>query len=248
MPARPRLLALALALLAGPARAAGPSLAVVSLDAPPDLAFTARGLADAIAHKASGFEVTGPDAAEKKLGKLAYAALVRCGDDADCLASKGKKLAVERIVGGRLSRRGAAYRVALVHADASSGARVGGLEREIPVASRRLQRDVVDATPALLQGREEPTGVLRVLTDTPGAEVSVDDVPVGRTPVAHVVKQGRHRVQVVLPGFVDAEPVWLEVPAGAIVVHRPRLYRIPARDRPNAAGTEGTGAAVQVVK
>ncbi len=248
MHARLRPFALALVLAAGTARAAGPSLAVVALDAPPDLAFTGRSLADAIARRASGFQVTGPDAAEKKLGKAAYAALVRCGDDAECLAAKGKKLEVDRIVGGRLAKRGTAYRVALVHADAANGARIGGVEREIPVASRRLQKDVVDATPGLLQGGKEPTGVLRVVTDAPGAQVTVDDVVVGKTPVAHVVKQGRHKVKVALPGFVDAEPVWIEVAAGAIVEHHPRMYRVPPRDRPNAAGAEGTGAAVQVVK
>jgi hypothetical protein len=248
MLARLRLLAVAVALAAGTARAASPSLAVVALDAPPDLAFTGRSLAEAIAHRASGFQVTGPDAAEKKLGKAAYAALVRCGDDAECLAAKGKKLDVERIVGGRLAKRGTAYRVALVHADASTGARIGGIEREIPVASRRLQKDVVDATPGLLQGGKEPTGILRVVSDSPGAEVTIDDVRVGKTPVAHVVKQGRHKVKVAAPGFVDGEPVWLEVPAGAIVEHRARMYRVPARDRPNAAGAEGTGTAVQVVK
>ena len=248
MHARLRSLALLLALGAGTARAAGPTLAVVSLDAPPDLAAAGRSLADAIAHKADGFQVTGPDAAEKKLGKSGYAALVRCGDDSECLAAKGKKLEVDRIVGGRLTKRGTSYRVALANADAKSGARVGGLEREVPVASRRLQKDVVEATPALLQGSKEPTGILRVVTDSPGAEVRVDGAVVGKTPVAHVAKQGRHQVQVMLPGYVDAEPVWLEVPAGGIVEHRPRLYRVPGRDRPNAAGVEGTGTAVQIVK
>ncbi|HEX9241603.1 MAG TPA: PEGA domain-containing protein [Anaeromyxobacter sp.] len=248
MHARLRSLAVVLALCAGTARAAGPSLAVISLDAPSELSATGRSLAEAIAHKADGFQVTGPDAAEQKLGKSAYAALVRCGDDSECLAAKGKKLEVDRIVGGRLSKRGTSYRVALVHADGKTGARVGGVEREVAVASRRLQKDVVDATPALLQGSQEPTGVLRVVTEAPGAEVSVDGAVVGKTPVAHVVKQGRHQVKVALPGFVDAEAVWLEVPAGGIVEHRPRLYRVPGRDRPNASGSEGTGTAIQIVK
>jgi hypothetical protein len=243
-----RTLTLLLVVGAGTARAAAPRLAVISLDAPADLAATGRSLAEAIAKKAPGFQVVDPDAAEQKLGKTAYAALARCGDDAECLASKGKKLEVDRILGGRLAKRGSAYRVSLVQADAKTGARVGGLEREVPVASRRLQKDVLDAMPALLQGNQEPTGILRVVTESPGADVTVDGAMVGKTPVAHVVKQGRHQVQVALPGYVDAEPVWLEVPAGGIVEHRPRLYRVPARDRPNAAGVEGGGTAVQVVK
>ena len=248
MHARLRTLALATILVAGTARAAAPTLAVVSLDAPPDLAFTGRSLSETIARKASGFEVMGPEAVEKKLGKGPYAALVRCADDAPCLAQKGRKLGVDRIVGGSLVKRGTSYRVALVHADARTGERIGGIEREVAVASRRLQKDVADATPGLLQGGKEATGVLRVVTDAPGAEVTLDDRAVGKTPIAQVVKQGRHKVRVVLPGFVDAEPVWVEVPAGGMVEHRPRLYRVPGRDRPNAAGAEGTGTAVQIVK
>ena len=243
-----RLLALAFVLAAGSARAAGPTLAVVALDAPPELAATGRSVAETVARKATGFEVMGPDAVEKKLGKAPYANLVRCGDDAECLFQKGRKLAVDRIVGGRLSKRGTSYRVALVQADAKTGARIGGAEREVPVASRRLQKDVADAAPGLLQGTKEATGVLRVLTDAPGAEVTIDGVLVGKTPIAHSVKQGRHQVKVALQGFVDAEAVWVDVPAGGIVEHHPRLYRVPNRDRPNAAGSEGTGTAVQVVK
>jgi hypothetical protein len=243
-----RPLALALVLAAGTARAAAPTLAVVSLDAPPDLAFTGRGLSDIVARKAAGFTVMGPEAAEKKLGKGPYAALVRCADDAPCLAQKGRKLGVDRIIGGSLAKRGTSYRVAMVHADAKTGERIGGVEREVPVASRRLQKDVSDAVPTLVQGAKEETGVLRVVTDSPGAEVTVDGVMVGRTPIAQVVKQGRHQVKVALPGFVDAEPVWVEVPAGGMVEHRPRLYRVPGRDRPNASSSEGTGTAVQVVK
>jgi hypothetical protein len=250
MLARLRSLAVLLAVSAGTAHAASPTLtvAVVSLDAPAELAAAGHSLAESIARKATGFQVVGPDDAEKKLGKAAYAALVRCGDDSECLAAKGKKLEVDRIVGGRLTKRGSAYRVALVHADGRTGARIVGVEREVPVAARRLQKDVVDAVPALLQGSSDPTGILRVVTDSPGAEVTIDGAVVGRTPVAHVVKQGRHQVKVALPGYVDAEPVWLDVPAGGVVEHRPRLYRVPGRDRPNAAGAEGTGTAVQIVK
>jgi len=71
---------------------------------------------------------------------------------------------------------------------------------------------------------------------------------VGKTPLARAVKPGKHKVKVVLTGFADAEPVWVDVPASAIVEHRPRLYLIPARDRPNASPSEGQGTAVHVQK
>jgi hypothetical protein len=234
----------------GPARAAAPRVAVVTFDAPPQLANMGRSAAESFAQRAAGegYEVLGPAAVEAKLGRAAHASLVGCGDDATCLADRGAKLGVDRIVGGSLARRGNAYRVAIVNADAKTGQRLGGLEREIPVASRRLQKDVAEAAPGLLQGGAEPTGVLRITTDTPGAEVTVDDVPVGKTPVARVVKPGRHKVKVALPGHADAEPAWVDVGANAIVEHRPRLYLIPARERPNASPTEGQGTAVKIVK
>lgn len=248
---RPRLLLAALLLAAaGSPLAAGPRLAVVALDAPPQLANIGKSVSDAFARKAAaeGWVVVGPAEVEAKLGRAGAQSLASCADDARCLADRGARLGVERIVGGSLAQRGPSYRVAMVHADAKSGARLGGLEREIPVAARRLQKDVADAAPALLKGGEEPTGVLRVVTEKAGADVTVDDVPAGRSPVARVVKQGRHKVQVRMDGYADAEPTWVEVPAGGMVEHRARLYLIPARERPNVSASEGQGTAVRVVK
>lgn len=245
-----RLLVAALVVAAGPARAAGPRVAVVTLEAPPQLVNIARTVSDAFARKAAteGWEVLGPAEVEAKLGRAGHQALTGCGDDARCLADRGARLGVDRLVGGSLAQRGTSYRVSMVHADAKSGERLGGLEREVPVAARRLQKDVADAAPALLKGGAEPTGVLRVVTETPGADVTVDDLPAGKTPIAKVVKPGRHKVQVALRNHAEAEPAWVEVPAGGIVEHRARLYLIPARERPNVSATEGHGTAVRVVK
>lgn len=245
----PSLLA-ALLLAAGSARAAGPRLAVVTLDAPAQLANVGRSVADAFARQAaaSGWEVLGPADVEERLGRAGHQALASCGDDAECLAERGARLGVEHLVGGTLAQRGAFYRVALVHAEAGTGRRLGGLEREIPVAARRLQRDVADAAPTLLQGGAEATGVLRVLTEVPGATVTVDDVPGGTTPFARVLKPGLHKVKVELQGYAEAEPAWVDVPAGGFVEHRARLFLLPGRERPNASPTEGHGTAVHVVK
>jgi hypothetical protein len=122
------------------------------------------------------------------------------------------------------------------------------MEREIPVASRRLQKDVAAAAPALLAGEKDATGVLKVVTQTPGALVAIDDADAGTTPLSRVVKPGKHKVKVSGAGFQDAAPVWVEVPANGLVEHRPRLYQIPARDRPNPSGTEGSGTQVRVTR
>ncbi|HET8540273.1 MAG TPA: PEGA domain-containing protein [Anaeromyxobacter sp.] len=246
------LLALTAALAAAaPARAADVRIAVVALDAPPDLTYMGKSTAEAFAkaaRKAGGFEVMEPAKVEAALGRDATVALVRCGDDAKCLADRSQKLGVERVVGGWLRRKGETYRVALVQADARSGERIAGMEREIPVASRRLQKDVAAAAPALLAGEKDATGILRVVTDVPGAAVKIDDADAGTTPVVRVVKPGKHKVAVAGIGFQDAAPIWVEVPANGIVEHRPRLYQIPARDRPNQSATEGSGTKVQVTK
>ena len=81
-----------------------------------------------------------------------------------------------------------------------------------------------------------------------GALVTIDDVPVGTTPLSRPVKPGKHKVHVAQAGYADAAPVWVEVPPNGAVEHRPRLYEIPARDRPNRSASEGTGTNVQIVK
>jgi hypothetical protein len=234
--------------LAATARAADPKLAVVALDAPPELTFMGKSTAEAFAkaaQRAGGYEVMEPSRVEAALGRAGTLDLVRCGDDAKCLSDKARKLGVDRIVGGWLRRKGESYRVSLVHADAASGDRIGGMEREIPVASRRLQRDAAAAARSLLGGKPDATGLVEIVTDVPGALVTVDDVPVGTTPVSYAVKPGKHKVQVTRTGWAETEPSWVEVPANGVVTHRPRIFELPARDRPN---DPGEGTKVQVTR
>jgi PEGA domain len=243
---------LAAALAAGPAAAVtgGARLAVVPLEAPPELTFTGKSAADAFAAEAAkrGFEVMTPAQVEEKLGREATLALVRCADDPRCLASRAVRLGVDRVVCGWLRKRGEAYRLALVHADARTGARLGRMERDVPVASRRLNREIALAAPLLLGGQGDAKGVLSIVTTPPGALVTVDDVPVGTTPLNREVRPGRHKVQVAATGYFEAAPVWVDVPANSLVEHRPRLYEIPARDRPNASPTEGSGTRVKITR
>ncbi len=233
-----------------PSAAPKGKVAVAPLKAPPQLMFVGKSVAQAFAVEAAGagFDVVGPAIVEEKLGRAGTQALVACGDDAKCLAESVSKLEVDRVVGGWLDQRGTAYRVALVHVDAKTGARLGGLEREIPVASRRLQKDIAAAAPTLLAGEKDATGVLEIVTDVPGALVTVDDVPVGTTPVTRTVKPGKHKVAVSRTGWAEAEPAWVDVPANGILEHRPRIYELPARERPNESAKDGTGTKVQVVR
>jgi hypothetical protein len=242
------LAAAAAALAAGPSRAAEGRLAVVSLDAPPELTFMGKSAAEAFAKEAAkgGAAVLSPSKVEERLGRAATIEIVRCGDDPRCLAARAAPLDVDRVVGGSVRKHGETYRVSLVHADARTGARLGALEREVPIASRRLNKELALAAPLLLAGQADAKGVLSIVTTPAGALVTVDDVPVGTTPLSREVKPGRHKVQVAATGYFDAAPVWVDVPANAIVEHKPRLYEIPARDRPNSSATEGSGTRVRI--
>ncbi len=99
----------ALAAAALPARAADPKVAVVALDAPPELTFMGKSTAEAFAkeaRRAGGWDVMEPSKVEAALGRDGTLELVRCGDDAKCLSEKARTLGVQRVVGGWLRRKG----------------------------------------------------------------------------------------------------------------------------------------------
>jgi hypothetical protein len=220
---------------AAPALAAAPRLAVVALSAPAELTFMGKGVASIVAEAAArekGLEVVGPDAVERQLGRAATEALVRCADDARCLADRAAPLGVDRVIGGWFARAGDAYRVVLVQVDAKTGARIGAVDREIPIASRRLRADVSAAAPVLVRGEAQARGALTVESDPPLADVTIDDAPAGTTPGTHALEPGRHKVQVSKAGYLLGDPFWVEVPANGEVTHRATLHEIPARDRP----------------
>ncbi len=220
----------AAALAAAPAPGATLRVAVVSLRAPPQLMFTGKSAAGAMAAEASragGYRVMGPDEVERALGRDGTRRLVACGDEARCLAERARPLGVDRVLAGVLSRGESAYRVAVVHVDVRTGAVVGALARDIPIGSRRLAADLSRATAALLRGGAEQAGTLEVVSDPPGAQVLVDGEPVGAAPVSRAVKPGKHAVEARRAGYMVQEPHWVDVAAEGVTTHRVKLYPIP---------------------
>jgi len=218
-----------------PARADSVRVAVVALSAPPELTFMGRSVAATVAESAArepGLEVLTPDAVERSLGRSDREALVRCADDARCLATRARPLGVDRVIGGWIAKAGGAYRVVLVQVDVKTGAPLSRIDRAIPIAARRLQADVAAAAPVLVRGEAELRGVLVVVADVAGADVAIDDAPAGIAPVQRELKPGKHKVQVSKAGYILQDPVWVEVPALAEITHRARLREIPARNRP----------------
>jgi len=226
------MLAALLALAASSSVAPGAGLAVVAFDAPEELRYTGKKAADALAVEAVGgaWQVQGPEAVERRLGREGTLALSRCAADARCLAERAAPLGVERVVGGFLARAGSAYRVVVVLADVPAGRELARFERRVPIAARRLELEVVAATQALLRGEPDGRGTLTVVTAEPGLTVAIDGVTVGTTPVTREVHPGSHEVRVWGDGWARTDPVWIDVAAGGEVVHRPRVYEVPARE------------------
>ncbi len=217
-----------------PAPAARLRVAVISLRAPPQLTFTGKSAAQAIASEAQrtpGFEVLGPDDVEKKLGRAGMLGLVECGEAPQCLSERSKPLGVDRVVGGALSQTPESYQVLVVHVDARTARVFSSFEREVPIASRRLAAEMAGATTSLLRGESGRRGVLEVVSDPPGAEVEIDGEAAGRTPVRREMMPGKHQVRVTRSGYQVQEPTWVEVAPGRVTQHQARLFPVPGSSR-----------------
>ncbi|HZZ84173.1 MAG TPA: PEGA domain-containing protein [Anaeromyxobacteraceae bacterium] len=218
--------------------AAQPQLAVVPLGATPQLSFTARRLAEGVAREVAAersVEVMGPDRIERQLGRERAAELFACGANAHCLSALSALLGVDQVLGGDLAQGDTSYDVRLVLVQVKDEQVLAKAARELPIGSHRLPQEVAAAARRLLRGDASATGELRVLTDQPGARVTVDGAPAGRTPLTLQLEAGRHELRVSQTGFLDTEPRAVQVPAGGSAEERVTLQPIPRRG-------EGQGA------
>jgi hypothetical protein len=114
------------------------------------------------------------------------------------------------------------------------------LLRDYPCALQSFSRYLIQGGAAVPPGRKSDVqrdierlrarvARLRVVTDPPGAEVAVDDVVLGRTPLAEplLVAAGRPRVSVTLAGYAPATKV-VEVAAMETVTVRIDLQSLTA--------------------
>ncbi|MFO0579981.1 MAG: PEGA domain-containing protein [Polyangia bacterium] len=141
----------------------------------------------------------------RELSLLRAPELAACLERPDCqqqLAEKNDAEGVFQIdIGPSLTAAGR-YRVQVKLLDTSTGDLADESESDssedelAPV----LQRAVVQAASRAAQ---RPRGVLAVLTEPPGAEVFVDEKPLGRTPLERGVWAGTHALVLRKPGHED---------------------------------------------
>lgn len=217
-----------------PVEPATPTLAVIPLDSPSDMALVGRGLAEEIAQQAAkvgGVEVLAPAAVFAKLGPDRGGQVSHCGEATGCYVGPATQLGAQRVLSGWLDRSGTNYRFGLILVDVRQGKVIGRVQREVPIASRRLRADVLSAAGPLLRGEEATTGTLALQTEQPGADVRIDDKPAGKTPLEAKLPAGKHRVEVSQRGKVRVEPFWVDVPPNGRAEQKVRLFDIPLAER-----------------
>lgn len=216
----------ALVLLA--AGAAGNRLAVLELDAPPNMIGLAAQVTQAVVVEAQAQhkKVLGPDELRAQLGNKGYEELAKCRDSAACATLALKPLGVDQVVLGSLGRDERNYLVRLWLVDAGTAAVVADVDRAILIASRRFQRDVEQAVGPFLRGQREPRGTLVLKTTAAKATVSVNGELKGQTPLTLQLKPGRYEVKVEKKAYLPVTRL-VDVEANQTRTEELRLLRVP---------------------
>ncbi len=201
---------LVLSLLTAAPAAAGPSqrqkIAVLELSARGVEADTARSLTDVVAREVdrSGlFATLSAEDIRGMLRHLEHRQSLGCTDEA-CLAELGGALGVELVLSGSVGRVGETWVVSLTLLDVRRAAVVSREERTARGAADALLEEARGAARALLRPLlAAAEGVLRLECAEEGAEVYVDDLMIGTTPLGErKLPGGYHAVRVKKESFV----------------------------------------------
>jgi hypothetical protein len=146
-----------------------------------------------------------------------------CTADPVCLAPLAKELGVKRIVAGSVGGLGDSYIVNLKLVD-DTGRELGRVNATLHGKADELIQEVRVACYKLI-APQKLVGAISLLSEMPGATVTVDDRPAGTTPLAGPIEGlavGDHTLRVARAGyadFVDQVPVRFEK-ATEVVVHQ----------------------------
>ena len=130
----------------------------------------------------------------------------QCTGEEKCLAAVGKKLGVDIVITGTVGAMGSAYVLNIKAVDTATAKQV-----------QRIQSDPLRGSPdELIEGMrvaaykllapQQLHGSIQVQTDIVGAEVRLDDKPIGKTPLPNLgviakLPLGKHQLRVQAPGY-----------------------------------------------
>jgi len=130
-------------------------------------------------------------------------ALRGCTGQPECLAALGRRLGAQRIVSGNVGALGDSYVVNLKLVDVERRVELRRVSERLSGSPDQLIEAVRIAAYRLV-APEKLRGSLAVLSDVPGASVTVDGQPAGRTPLGGPLDGlavGAHQVRLEADGF-----------------------------------------------
>jgi hypothetical protein len=173
-------------------------------------------------------EISGKEELKSKLGVDERAA-ADCLQNVSCLGRAGTELGVTRMVVGTLGRRGADYLYNLSLIDISTG-RVENRVFEMVAGGKvdALIGAVQSTADKLIEPKVEP-GTVRVVSETRGAMVYLDDAFIGSSPVRRDgIEPGPHSLRLEKEGHLGWSKE-IEVPAGSTLQISVPLAMLPQR-------------------
>jgi hypothetical protein len=201
----PLRLLLALALISGPAYAAGRTIAVLEyragVRAAPELA---EGMAAELGRLTS-HKVVAPAEARLQLGAGIDAEVARCKGDAQCISRIGARLTCDEVILIGVSQLGDLI-LAIQRIDVDSSRVLSRLADSLAAKQRVRPNDLRAYLRRLLPASDfKRYGQIVIKTDGVGDEVFLDEISRGKTPLAplKVPAPGRYAVRVTRAGHGD---------------------------------------------
>jgi hypothetical protein len=121
-----------------------------------------------------------------------------------CLARVARALQVERALVGGVRGQGSSYDYTLTLLETGGGSLLAQVNARCDVCSFKELEDSIGRAASQLHkqslGYLATRSLLRVQSSPPGAEILLDDLLIGRTPLSHVVTPGVHTIEVAVRG------------------------------------------------
>ncbi|MBA3453588.1 MAG: PEGA domain-containing protein [Deltaproteobacteria bacterium] len=155
-----------------------------------------------------------------------------CTGEERCLAAIGKKIGVDVVVTGTVGAMGSSYVLNIKAVDVATQKQIKRIESDPLRGSPDDLIEGVRVAAYRLLAPAQLHGSIQVQTDILGAEVRLDDKPIGKTPLANLgvlAKQqlGKHRLRVQAPGY---DPFEDEVDVHFQKVSQVEVRMIPSKE------------------
>ncbi len=130
----------------------------------------------------------------------------QCTGDEKCLAAIGKKLSVDIVITGTVGAMGSDYVLNIKAVDVATAKQVQRIQSDPLRGSPDELIEGVRVAAYKLLAPNQLHGSLQVQTDIVGAEVKLDDKPIGKTPLPNLgvvskLTLGKHTLRVQAPGY-----------------------------------------------